>query len=96
MGLQVGAMLEQVGPPLGLKLRFLVAFGRSWRLALILNVNKNRLERDGDKRCHPGGLPAPFWRPPAVSLEGLWGAEPYFWDDFLHNLLLLKFKISST
>ena len=95
MGLQVGAMLAQVGPPLGLKLRFLVAFGRSWRLALILNFNKNRLERDGDKRCHPGGLP-PFWRPPAVILEGLGGLEAYFLDDFLHNLLLLKFKASST
>ena len=96
MGLQVRAVLGQVGPPLGLKLRFLVAFGRSWRLALILNFNKNRLERDGDKRCHPGSLPAPFWRPPAVILEGFGGAEPYFWDDFLHNLHLLKLHISST
>ena len=36
-----------------------------------------------------GALRPWFWR--------VWGGgEPYFWDDFLHNLLLSKFKISST
>ena len=42
LGLQVGAMLAQVGSQLGLKLRFLVSFGRSWRLELVLNFNKSR------------------------------------------------------
>ena len=60
------------------------------RLALILNLS------DGDKTCRPGGLPAPFWRPPAMILEGLGGLEAYFLDNFLHNLLLSKFKVSST
>ena len=50
---------------------FWYLLGDVGRLALILNFNKNRLERVGDKRCRPGGLPAPFWRPPAMILEGL-------------------------
>ena len=41
LGLQVGAMLAQVGSQLGLQLRFLASFGRSWRLELALNFNKS-------------------------------------------------------
>ena len=83
LGLQVGAMLAQVGSQLGLKLRFLASFGRSWRLELALNFNKSSFESAGDRRCRPGDLPARFWRPPAVILEGLGGLEPYFLEDLL-------------
>ena len=31
-----------------------------------------------------------------MILGGLGGLEAYFWEDFLHNRLLLKFKSSST
>ena len=96
MGLQVGAMLAQVGPPLGLPLPFLVSVGRSWRLALVLNFNKSRFYSAGDQKYRPGGLQARFWSPPAVILAGLGEPEGYFLKDFLHNLLLLKFKVSST
>ena len=67
LGLQVGAMLAQVGSQLGLKLRFLASFERSWRLELVLNFNKSRFASAGDRRCNPGGLPARFWRPPEAS-----------------------------
>ena len=31
-----------------------------------------------------------------MILEGLGGLEAYFLEDFLHNLRLLKFTVSST
>ena len=96
LGLQVGAMLGQVGLQLGLILRFLAFFGRSGRLELVLNFNKSRFYSAGDQKYRPGGLQARFWSPPAVILAGLGEPEGYFLKDFLHNLLLLKFKVSST
>ena len=49
--------------------------GSKINLELILNFHKSMLASAGDKKLRPGGLPAQFWRPPAVILEGLGGLE---------------------
>jgi len=69
--------LGQVGASWASNCDFWYLLGALGRLALILNFNKSMLESDGDQNWRPGGLPAPFWRPPATILEGLEGPKAY-------------------
>ena len=88
--------LGQVGVSWATKCDFWHLLEALERLALILNFNKSMLESDGNQKWRPGSLPAPFQAPPATLLEGLEKPKVYFSAAVLHNLLLLKFKLSST
>ena len=54
LGVQVGAMLGEVGPEIAIFGLFWALLGALGRLALILNFNKNMLESYGDEKWSPG------------------------------------------
>ena len=60
LGVQVGAMLGEVGREIAISYVFWALLGALGRLALILNFNKNMLESYGDDKLSPRIPPAPF------------------------------------